>query len=264
MNQNHNDQDPKNTGAIPPAGPGAPAPGVTPEPGPGPAPGVDPATGQRTQDSAYARHAQVAADRARAAAQDALTASRRLFTNPAAGIGEAHVSIGQQRILGVAIVFALVAAIGLALAGSLLLRAVMGAIMGGFGMSSSFHFVPFLKNIVIYLLTIGGAGVGVWLLAPLFGGRSSPQSGLFVGATAFLPLGLAALAAAIVGAILSNRLGMILIGLLMIYGLCYLVMVLNAGLRQIANVDERRAALATPTVLAVAAVVSSLAGWLLN
>lgn len=264
MSQNQNDHDANNTGATPPPATGTPGLGATPESGSGPAPGVDPATGQRTQDSAYARHAQVAADRAREAAQDALTASRRLFTNPAAGIGEAHVSIGQQRILGVAIVFALVAAIGLALAGSLLLRAVMGAIMGGFGMSSSFHFVPFLKNIVIYLLTIGGAGVGVWLLAPLFGGRSSPQSGLFVGATAFLPLGLAALAAAIVGSILSNRLGMILIGLLMIYGLCYLVMVLNAGLRQIANVDERRAALATPTVLAVAAVVSSLAGWLLN
>ncbi|MFA7542354.1 MAG: hypothetical protein WCZ02_09755, partial [Lysobacterales bacterium] len=152
----------------------------------------------------------------------------------------------------------------MALAGSLLLRAFMGAMMGGFAMAGSFHFGVFLKNVLIHLLTIGGAGIGVWLLAPVFGGRSTLQSGLFVGATAFLPLGLAALAAAIIGSILGNRLGMILIGLLMIFGLCYLVMVLNAGLRQIAMVDERRAALATPTVLSVAAIVSWLAGWLLN
>lgn len=262
MSQNHNENDAsKNAPTTPPP---AAEPGSGAGPGAGPAPGVDPATGQPRQDSAYARHAQAAADRAREAAQDALTASRRLFTNPAAGIGEAHVSIGQQRLLGVAVVFALVAAIGMALAGGLLLRAFMVAIAGGFGMSASFQFGAFLKNIIIHLLTIGGAGLGVWLLAPVFGGRTSMQSGLFVGATAFLPLGLAALAAAIIGSLLSNRLGMILIGLLMIYGLCYLVIVLNAGLRQIAMVDERRAALATPTVLAVAAIVSWLAAWLLH
>lgn len=218
--------------------------------------------GDSEQSSPYARQAQAAADRAKAAAQDALGVSRRLLGNPVAGIGEAHASLGGERVLGVSVVFALIAAIGLALAGGLLIRAVLGGMMGGYGAGFGFHFGAFLKSTLIYLVTIVAAGGGVLLLARPFGGSASAPSSLFVAATAFLPLGVASLLAAIIAGVLSNRLGMIIASLLMIYGACYLVLVLNAGLRQVAKVDERRAALATPSVLAVAALVSSLVGWL--
>jgi hypothetical protein len=48
---------------------------------------------------------------------------------------------------------------------------------------------------------------------------------------------------------------MIVIMLLMLYGMCYLVLVLNAGLRYVHEVAERRAAYGTPSVLAFAAFV---------
>ena len=220
--------------------------------------------GDPEQSNPYARQAQAAADRAKAAAQDALGVLRRLLGNPVAGIGEAHTSLSTDRVLGVSVVFALIAAIGLALAGGLLVRAVLGGMMGSYGAGFGFQFGAFLKSTLMYLVTIIAAGGGVLLLARPCGGTASAPSSLFVAATAFLPLGMASLLAAIIAGILSNRLGMIIASLLMIYGACYLVLVLNAGLRQVANVDERRAALATPSVLGFAAIVSAVIGWLFN
>lgn len=210
----------------------------------------------------YARQAQAAADRARSAAQDALGVSRRLVGNPVAGIGEAHAGLGTERVLGVSVVFALIAAIGLALAGGLMMRAVIGAMTGSYGGGFGFQFGEFLKSALMHLVMIIAAGGGVLILARPFGGSATAPSALFIAATAFLPLGIAALLAAIVGGLLANRLGMIIATLLLLYGICYLVLVLNAGLRRIAGVDERRAALATPSVLAIAAFVSALVGWL--
>jgi hypothetical protein len=220
--------------------------------------------GEPERPNPYARQAQAAADRARSAAQDALGVSRRLLGNPVAGIGEAHSGLGADRVLGVSIVFALIAAVGLALAGGLLMRAVLGGMMGSYGAGFGFNFGTFLKSTLIYLVTIIAAGGGILMLARPFGGSIATPSALFVAATAFLPLGLASLLAAIIAGLLSNRLGMIIASLLMLYGACYLVLILNAGLRRVAGVDERRAALATPSVLAIATFVSSLVSWLFS
>lgn len=238
MSQNEN-QDPNEPNANPPSG--------------------SPDTGRPAgQDNPYARHAQAAADKAKAAAQDALAAAQRLFVNPVGGIGTAHGVLGDQRALGVAVVFALVAAIGLALSGGILVRSLVG-FGGGFGLGGGFHFGVFFKTLLIHFITIAGAGVGAWLLAPVFGGRASLPSGLFIAATAWLPFGLAALLGSIIGAIFSNRFGFTLIMVLMLFGVCYLIQVLNAGLRHVAGIDERRAAMATPTVLVVAMLVYWLA-----
>lgn len=210
----------------------------------------------------YAKQAQAAADRARSAAHDALGVSRRLLGNPVAGIGEAHAGLGADKVLGVSVVFALIGAIGLALAGGLLIRAVVGGMMGTYGAGFGFHLGTFLKSTLIYLITIIAAGGGILVLARPFGGSIAAPSALFVAATAFLPLGIASLLAAIIAGLLSNRLGMILASLLLLYGVCYLILILNAGLRRVAGIDERRAAIATPTALAIATFVSSLVGWL--
>lgn len=220
--------------------------------------------GQDGRPNPYAQHAQAAAERAKAAAQDALGAARRLITNPAGSIGDAHAGLGGDRILGVAIVFAVVAALCLAFASGSLSRALMGAMMGGYGGGISFHFGAFLKASLMNLIGIAAVGGGILIMAPLLGGRSNPASALFTAATAILPLALASLLATLIGSILKNQLGGLIVMLLMLYGLCYLIMVLNAGLRQVAGINESRAALGTPTVLAIAMLVMWLVGKLLS
>lgn len=231
-----------------------------------PNPPPPPPPGGPERGNPYAQHAQAAADRAKVAAQDALGVARRLLANPVGGIGPAHAGLTQDRALGVALVFALVAAIGLALAGGSLVRSMMGAAMGAYGAMPGFgfNFGQFLKAVLGNLIMIVAAGGGVLLFAPLLGGRTNPVSALLVSATAFLPLGIAALLAAIVGWLFKSQFGAILVGLLMLYGLCYLVLTLNAGLRNVAAVDEGRAALGTPTVLAFAMLVMWLVGKLLG
>lgn len=225
-----------------------------------------PPPGGPERGNPYAQHAQAAADRAKVAAQDALGVARRLLGNPVGGIGPAHAGLTQDRALGVAVVFALVAAIGLALAGGSLVRSMLGAAMGAYGAMPGFgfDFGQFLKAVLGNLIMIAAAGGGVLLFAPLLGGRTNPVSALLVSATAYLPLGIAALLAAIIGWLFKSQFGAILVGLLMLYGLCYLVLTLNAGLRNVAAVDEGRAALGTPTVLAFAMLVMWLVGKLLG
>jgi hypothetical protein len=108
------------------------------------------------RNNPYAQHAQAAAERAKAAAQDALGVARRLATNPVAGIGEANAGLTQDRMLGVAIVFAVVAAIGLAFAAGPLGSAVLGAMMGGYGgmPGMGFEFGAFVKSTLGNLLMI--------------------------------------------------------------------------------------------------------------
>ncbi len=207
----------------------------------------------------YAQHAQAAAGRAKAAAQDALGAARRLITNPAGSIGDAHASLGGERLLGVAIVFAVVAALCIALASTRSLGMFMYALgMGGSGVGAFFKAA---LNSLIGIVAIGG---GILIMAPLLGGRSNPASALFIAATAVLPLALASVLAWLVGMVLQNQLGAILAMLLMLYGFCYLIMVLNAGLRQVCGINESRAALGTPTVLAIAMLVMWLWGQLMR
>lgn len=214
--------------------------------------------GQEGRNSPYAQHAQAAAERAKVAAQDALGAARRLVTNPAGTIGQAHADLGSG-VLGVAIIFTVVAALCLAFASSTTLRAFMymfGMYGGGVG--------AFFRAALGFLVGITAIGGGILIMAPLLGGRSNPASSLFIAATAMLPLALASVLALLVASVLKNQLGGILVMLLMLYGISYLIMVLNAGLRQVAGINESRAALGTPSVLAIAMLVMWLLGQLLR
>lgn len=203
-----------------------------------------------------------AADRIGAILREASRTAGRLLRDPVGGLAEAHALIARDRVLGISIVFAIVAAIGLALAGGLIIRALLGGIATRYGAGFGFDFAAFLRSMLVHLVTILGAAGGVLMLARTSAGAVSGASALFIAAASFLPLGLAALTASIIAAILPNRFGMFVASLLMLFGACYLVLVLNAGLRRIAMIDERRAAFATAGALAVALIVGSIIGWM--
>lgn len=223
---------------------------VTPTPPPPPPASDSSETTRRDND---------AAERAKSAARDAMGVFKTTMVNPVAGIGAAHSGLGEPRALGVGVVFALAAALGMALAGSVLTLRLLAGYPGGV----NFEFADFFRSLISSLIGIAACAAAVYVLAPMFGGKTRPGSSVFIAGSAFLPWGLALFAASIIGAILSNRLGMILIGLLLIFAACYLILILNAGYRQIAGLDERRAAIATPSTLAATAAIVGLIGWLL-
>lgn len=224
-----------------------------------------PETGEKPESSAETTHdrAGEAAEQARTAAMDSLNAFKGMMLNPVAGLGATHDSLDDKRVLGVGVVFGLVAAFGMALAGAILVTG-LAQMMMGMGIRTGFQFGTFFRGLIANLVGITACAGSIYMLAPVFGGRAKLGSSAFIAGATFLPWGLALFLGAIIGAILSNRLGMILVSLLVIFGLCYLIQILNAGFRQIAGLDEHRAAMATPSTLAVTAIIIMLIGWLLR
>jgi hypothetical protein len=216
-----------------------------------------------TTTDAAAQRAAEAAEHAKTALQDALATFKGMMLNPVAGLGAAHAGIEEKRVLGVGVVFAVLAALGIALAGGLLVTGMMQMMMG-MGMRTGFQFGAFVRSFISTLGGIAACGAVIYALAPVFGGRAKLGPSAFIAGATFLPWGIAMLLGSFIGAILSNRLGMILISVLVVFGLCFLILILNAGFRQIAGLDERRAALATPTTLAATSIVIMLIGWLLT
>ncbi len=214
------------------------------------------------EPSAAALRAQKAAEQAKAAAADAFAAFKSLLTDPVGQLGPAHDSLGDNRALGVGVVFGVVAAFGAALAASVMLGSLISMMMGA-GLSTGLHFGMLLRSLISGLFAVAAAAGAIYLLSPLFGGKTRLGSSVYIAGTSFLPMGLAMLLAAIISAILTNRLGMILVSLLVIFGLCLTVLVLNAGLRHISGLNEQRASLATPAVLALAGIVNLLIAYLL-
>lgn len=236
------------------------------EPRPGQGPDEQPSgTGEKQESTteAASQRASEAAEQAKTAATDSLNAFKSMMLNPVAGLGATHNSLDEKRVLGVGVVFGVIAAVGMALAGAILL-AGLGQMMMGMGMRTGFQFGTFFRALISNLVGIAACAGSIYMLAPVFGGRAKPGSSAFIAGATFLPWGIALFLGAIIGAILSNRLGMILVSLLAIFGLCYLIQILNAGFRQIAGLDERRAAMATPSTLAVTAIIIMLIGWLLR
>lgn len=215
------------------------------------------------EPSASAKRAQKAAEQAKAATTDALQAFKRLFTDPVGQLSLTHDSLGGQRALGVGAVFGVAAAFGMALAASVVIGTVMHMMMGATG-TTGIHFGVLVRAFIAYVFGIAAGAGAIYALAPVFKGRTSVSSSVYISGSTFLPLGVALFLAAIIAAILNNRLGVILVGLLTIVGLCFTVMVLNAGLRHIIGLTERRASLATPAVLAITGAVIIAINWLLR
>lgn len=218
---------------------------------------------QESASDAAAQRAAEAAEQARTALQDALATFKGMMLNPVAGLGAAHAGLEEKRVLGVGVVFAVLAALGIALAGGLLVTGLMQMMMG-MGMRTGFQFGAFVRSFISTLGGIAACAAVIYTVAPMFGGRAKLGPSAFIAGATFLPWGIAVLLGSFIGAILSNRLGMILVSLLAVFGLCFLILILNAGFRQIAGLDERRAALATPTTLAATSIVILLIGWLLS
>lgn len=215
------------------------------------------------EPSAAAIRAQKAADQAKAAARDAWQAFGNLFSDPVGHLSPAYESLGDKRALGVGAVFGVIAAFGMALASGVLMGTLMHIMIGATG-APGLHIGVWLSSFIAYLFGIAAGAAAVYLLTPIFGGRAKLGSSVYVSGSTFLPLGLAMFLAAIISWILSNRLGVILVSLLIIVGLCFTVLILNAGLRHIGGLNERRASLCTPAVLAAAGATTILINWLLR
>lgn len=229
----------------------------------GPAPEQAPKPKEPKEPSPSAKRAQRFAEQSKVAGADALHAFKNMLADPVGLLGPTYTKLGEQRALGVGAVFGVAAAFGMALAASVVIGTMIRMILGDPG-TTGIHFGVLIRSFIAYVFGIAAGAGAIYALTPIFRGKTSVSASVYMSGATFLPLGLALFLAAIIAAIMNNRLGMILVTLLTIVGLCFMVMVLNAGFRHITGLNERRASLATPAVLAIAGVVIIAMNWLLR
>lgn len=169
------------------------------------------------------------------ASKDATQAFRTFATNPVGGLPLAFHSLGAPRAMGVGIVFAICSIL---------------CVFIGIYVALPVFAKPALADSVKFILF--GAVPFVSLLAAsaatrkAFGGRGSFHGDTFIAGAALLPFGFLILLSSVLG--LAN---LEIAALLIVFALCYGILMLYTGITRISNVSESRAAFAVPVMIIV-------------
>jgi len=169
------------------------------------------------------------------ASRDATKAFKTFATNPVAGLPVAFTELGPPRALGVGIVFAVFSVLCMFIGVYIALPAFSKP---DFGDSLKFLFfgtVPFLSLFAASAAT-----------RKVFGGKGSFHGDGFIAGAALLPFGFLVLISSLLG--LAN---LEIAALLVVFALCYGILMLYTGVTRISVVSESRAAFAIPVMIIV-------------
>jgi hypothetical protein len=177
---------------------------------------------------------QVAA-RLKEASKDATQAFKTFATNPVGGLPIAFQSLGAPRAMGVGIVFSIFS----------ILCVFIGiyVAMPSFAkpeVSDSIKFIFFGAVPFVSLLAASAA------TRKVFGGTGSFHGDSFIAGAALLPFGFLVFVSSVLG--IAN---LEIAALLVIFALCYGILMLYTGVTRISHVSESRAAFAVPVMIIV-------------
>ena len=198
--------------------------------------------------SAGGHQAAAAAEKVKAASQDALAAFKIFATNPVGGLSTAFETLGPTRALGVGLTFGAVFALSVLLA---IYRLTSN--IGGFSVPHDFSF--FMKALLISVMPFAGL-FGTTILARMsMRGQGSFGHDSFIAGAATLPLSFMALLEFILGAGNMN-----IVGFFGVFAFCLLVLMLFTGLVRISRITEQLATIAVPAILIVTGFLCKLVG----
>jgi hypothetical protein len=169
------------------------------------------------------------------ASRDATKAFKTFATNPVGGLPIAFAELGPPRALGVGIVFGVFSIfcvfIGVYIALPTFARPDFADSLKFF----VFGVVPFLSLLAASAAT-----------RKIFGGKGSLHGDCFIAGATLLPFGFLVLVSSILG--LAN---LEIAALLVVFALCYGILMLYTGVTRISFVSESRAAFAVPVMIIV-------------
>ena len=169
------------------------------------------------------------------ASRDATQAFKTFASNPVGGLPVAFHSLGPPRAMGVGIVFAVFS--------------ILCVFVGVYIALPTFSKPDFADSLKIIFF---GAVPFVSLLAAgaatrkVFGGQGSLHGDCFIAGAALLPIGALVLVSSVLG--LAN---LEIAALLVVFALCYGILMLYTGVTRISLVSESRAAFAVPVMIIV-------------
>lgn len=169
------------------------------------------------------------------ASRDATKAFKTFATNPVGGLPVAFSELGPPRAMGVGIVFAVFS--------------ILCVFIGVYIVLPPFSKPDFADSLKIIFF---GAVPFVSLLAAsaatrkVFGGQGSLQGDCFIAGASLLPIGFLVFVTSVLG--VAN---LEIAALLVVFALCYGILMLYTGVTQISLVSESRAAFAVPVMIIV-------------
>jgi hypothetical protein len=169
------------------------------------------------------------------ASRDATQAFKTFATNPVGGLPVAFDSLGPPRAMGVGIVFAIFSIVCVFIGVYVALPAFAKP-----EVSDSIKFIFFGAVPFMSLLAASAA------TRKIFGGGGNLQGDSFIAGAALLPFGFLVLVSSVLG--LAN---LEIAALLVVFALCYGVLMLYTGVTRISRVSESRAAFAVPVMIIV-------------
>lgn len=189
-------------------------------------------------------------DQIKESSQDAARALRALVVNPVGGLRAAYGSLGESRAIGAGVALAVLFALLGGLAATIA-TGRMGSGFLGFMAASTFgtsRIALFFKSFVGLLVLPAAMAVVCHGLRRVISPDKSFAPDLFTAGASLLPMGLAGLVAALLGAG-NAEVGFVLV----LFALCYQILILFTGLRELGGIGEKAAAPATPIVLLLSA-----------
>lgn len=167
------------------------------------------------------------------ASKDATQAFKTFAINPVGGLPIAFHSLGATRAMGAGIVFAVCSSLCVFIGVYVLLPA--------FAKPDLFDSVKFVLFGAVPFVSLLAASA---VTRKAFGGQGSLHGDSFIAGAALLPFGFLVLVSSVLG--LAN---LEIAALLVVFALCYGILMLYTGITRISNVSDSRAAFAVPVMI---------------
>lgn len=171
----------------------------------------------------------------KAASKDATAAFKTFATNPVGGLPAAFANLGTARAVGVGVVFGVVSVLCVFIGIYIALPSFSKPDIGDSIKFMAFGAVPFLSLFAAAAAT-----------RKVFGGQGSYHGDCFIAGAALLPFGFLILLTGLLG-IANLEISL----LLLVFALCYGILMLYTGITKISLVSESRAAFAVPVMIIV-------------
>lgn len=169
------------------------------------------------------------------ASKDATQAFKTFATNPVGGLPVAFQSLGPPRAMGVGIVFAVFSILCVFIGVYIALPAFSKPDFGDSLKFIVFGAIPFLSLLAASAAT-----------RKVFRGQGSLHGDCFISGAALLPFGFLVLVSGVLG--FAN---LEIAALLVVFALCYGILMLYTGVTRISGVSDSRAAFAVPVMIIV-------------
>jgi len=195
---------------------------------------------------------QLVASHAKQATTSALAAFKTFAVNPTGGLRPALDGLGPRNTLGAAIVFALFFAICLVIGtrrAASTGQSILGSLGGG-NLEMSFGVLKLLFCGFVPFVGFFGAG---WITRKVFRGASNPAGDAFIAGAALLPIAFLLFITGVLG--LAN---VEVLAILSVFALCYVILIIHTGCRDISSIAEPGATIAVPVILLASAWFSKI------